>query len=50
MVLPELEECPNCGNTDIYCHSNDRDVIELDTEKYCDECQTKFDLEEAVYG
>jgi hypothetical protein len=50
MVVPELEACPNCGNTDIHCYSNDRDIIEGDIEKYCDACETTFDLEAAVYG
>jgi hypothetical protein len=50
MVVPELEACPNCGNPDVYCYSNDIDIIERDIEKYCSECETRFDLEAAVSG
>jgi hypothetical protein len=30
MVVPELEGCPNCGNTDVYCYSNNLTIIEND--------------------
>ena len=33
MVVPELEACPNCGHTDIYCYTNDLDLVERDVEK-----------------
>lgn len=48
--MPELEACPNCGNTDVYCHANHLDVVEGAIENYCNACDTTFDLEEAVYG
>ncbi len=48
MVVPELEECPNCGNEDIYCYSHCLDVHDI--EKYCTECETEFNLGEAIYG
>lgn len=50
MGVPKLDACPNCGNTDIYCYSNDLDIIEGDIEKYCDACESTFDLAEAVDG
>lgn len=50
MVTPALDACPNCGNTDIYCCSNDLDIIENDIEKHCGACGETFDLEAAVYG
>jgi len=49
-VVPELEACPNCGNTDVYCHANHLDVVKGAIENYCNACDTTFDLEEAVYG
>lgn len=49
MVVPELEACPNCGNTDIYCYTNDLDLMERDVEKYCHACETTFDLADAVF-
>lgn len=50
MVVPELDACPTCGTTDVYCYSNDLNIIENDIETYCDACGETFDLEAAVYG
>ena len=46
MTLPILDACPNCGNENILCYSHVLDVD--DVEKYCDKCETTFDLGEAV--
>ena len=47
--MPDLDACPNCGTTDVYCYSNDLDCFERDVEKYCHARGTTFDLADAVY-
>ena len=47
MTVPELEECPNCGNKNVYCHTHILDVD--DTKKKCTECGTKFNLGEVIF-